>query len=159
MTPQILNAVGDANEPNHGVIVDALTALEKIHPMGFDYRDVSMPVHVFHGRADRLVSDTALGQEYDCFLVFDFLFLHIFFYLDPVFFPDIVLVGMELFGFFTLEKKKSFCDFSTSLLEHIVANFQTSVIFCTVFHPSTIRTITVLQELVMHYQYSYIVYS
>jgi len=51
----VLKAVGNADEQSQGVVVDALTALEKTQPLGFDYRDVSMPVHVFHGRADHMV--------------------------------------------------------------------------------------------------------
>ncbi|CAN0517296.1 unnamed protein product, partial [Scytosiphon promiscuus] len=42
-------------ESTEGVALDALVALEKNPPMGFDYRDVSMPVHVFHGTADHMV--------------------------------------------------------------------------------------------------------
>lgn len=52
---QVLQSVGRANEATEGVAQDALVALEKNHPMGFDYRDVSMPVHVFHGKADHMV--------------------------------------------------------------------------------------------------------
>lgn len=52
---QVLKAVGDAHEQTHGVAMDALAALEKTQSLGFDYRDVSMPVHVFHGRADHMV--------------------------------------------------------------------------------------------------------
>lgn len=52
---QVLKAVGHAHEQSQGVVMDALTALEKKHPLGFDYRDVSMPVHVFHGRSDHMV--------------------------------------------------------------------------------------------------------
>lgn len=52
---QVLKAVGNADEPSHGVLLDVLTALEKGQPFGFDYRDVSMPVHAFHGRADHMV--------------------------------------------------------------------------------------------------------
>lgn len=51
----MLKAVGSAREQTHGVAMDALAALEKTQPLGFDYRDVSMPVHVFHGRADHMV--------------------------------------------------------------------------------------------------------
>lgn len=53
--PQVLKAVAKTPEAAHGVILDALAALEKEQPLGFDYRDVSMPVHVFHGRADNMV--------------------------------------------------------------------------------------------------------
>ena len=52
---QVLKAVGNADEQTQGVVMDALAALEKTQPLGFDYRDVSMPVHVFHGRADHMV--------------------------------------------------------------------------------------------------------
>lgn len=52
---QVLKAVGNAHEQSQGVAMDALAALEKRQPLGFDYRDVSMPVHVFHGRADHMV--------------------------------------------------------------------------------------------------------
>ena len=51
----MLRAAGRANESTRGVLLDALVALEKNEPMGFDYRDVSLPVHVFHGKADRMV--------------------------------------------------------------------------------------------------------
>lgn len=51
----MLLTVSRANESTEGVALDALVALEKNHPMGFDYRDVSMPVHVFHGTADHMV--------------------------------------------------------------------------------------------------------
>ena len=54
----MLKAVGKADELTQGVVSDALAALEKTQPLGFDYRDVSMPVHVFHGRADHMVSDS-----------------------------------------------------------------------------------------------------
>ncbi|CAB1119686.1 unnamed protein product [Ectocarpus sp. CCAP 1310/34] len=54
-TAEVLKAVGSAGEQTHGVAMDALAALEKTQPLGFDYRDVSMPVHVFHGRADHMV--------------------------------------------------------------------------------------------------------
>eukprot|EP00904_Undaria_pinnatifida_P006584 jgi/Undpi1/3055/HiC_scaffold_15.g06431.m1 len=52
---EVLLAVGRANESTAGKTLDALVALEKTQPMGFDYRDVSMPVHVFHGSADHMV--------------------------------------------------------------------------------------------------------
>lgn len=52
---QVLKTVGKVHEASHGVILDAIAALEKEQPLGFDYRDVSMPVHVFHGRADHMV--------------------------------------------------------------------------------------------------------
>lgn len=52
---QVLKAVANAHEQTQGVAMDALAALEKTQPFGFDYRDVSMPVHVFHGRADHMV--------------------------------------------------------------------------------------------------------
>lgn len=54
-TVQVLKAVGHADEQSQGVVMDTLAALEKTTPLGFDYRDVSMPVHVFHGRADHMV--------------------------------------------------------------------------------------------------------
>ena len=43
-------------------------ALEKTQSMGFDYRDVSMPVHVFHGRADHMVlaADVLIASD-GCF--------------------------------------------------------------------------------------------
>lgn len=47
------------HEATHGVALDAMAALEMEQPLGFDYRDVSMPVHVFHGRADNLVSEAS----------------------------------------------------------------------------------------------------
>lgn len=52
---QVFKTVGKVHEASHGVILDAVAALEKDQPLGFDYRDVSMPVHVFHGRADHMV--------------------------------------------------------------------------------------------------------
>lgn len=52
---QVLKAVANAREQTQGIAMDALAALEKTQPLGFDYRDVSMPVHVFHGRADHMV--------------------------------------------------------------------------------------------------------
>eukprot|EP00904_Undaria_pinnatifida_P006585 jgi/Undpi1/3056/HiC_scaffold_15.g06432.m1 len=57
---EVLRAVGRANESTGGVVLDALVALEKTQSMGFDYRDVSMPVHVFHGRADHMVPFAAV---------------------------------------------------------------------------------------------------
>lgn len=57
---EVLRAVGRANESTRGVVLDALMALEKTQSMGFDYRDVSMPVHVFHGRADHMVPFAAV---------------------------------------------------------------------------------------------------
>ncbi|CAM9286750.1 unnamed protein product [Scytosiphon promiscuus] len=59
-TAEVLKAVGNADEQSQGVVLDALTALEKTQPFGFDYRDVSMPVHVFHGRADHMVPFAAV---------------------------------------------------------------------------------------------------
>ena len=52
---QVLQSVARANESTEGVALDALMALEKNQSMGFDYRDVSMPVHVFHGKVDHMV--------------------------------------------------------------------------------------------------------
>lgn len=52
---QVLTAVARAKEASHAVILDSLAALEKNEPLGFDYREVSMPVHIFHGRADHMV--------------------------------------------------------------------------------------------------------
>lgn len=60
---QVLKAVGNADEQSGGVVMDALAALEKTMPLGFDYRDVSMPVHVFHGRADHMVSGMITMSE------------------------------------------------------------------------------------------------
>lgn len=51
----MLKAVAKTHEPTQGVVLDAMAALEKNQPMGFDYREVSMPVHVFHGRTDHMV--------------------------------------------------------------------------------------------------------
>lgn len=55
----MLKAVANRDEATHGVVLDALAALETDRPLGFDYRDVSMPVHVFHGRTDNMVSQWA----------------------------------------------------------------------------------------------------
>ncbi|CAM9296081.1 unnamed protein product, partial [Laminaria digitata] len=52
---EVFQAVSRAKECTEGAAMDALVALEKNHSMGFDYRDMSMPVHVFHGNADHMV--------------------------------------------------------------------------------------------------------
>ncbi|CAM9332782.1 unnamed protein product, partial [Sphacelaria rigidula] len=54
-TAEASEPVVTKHEATHGVALDAMAALEMEQPLGFDYRDVSMPVHVFHGRADNLV--------------------------------------------------------------------------------------------------------
>ncbi|CAM9639697.1 unnamed protein product [Discosporangium mesarthrocarpum] len=54
-TMEVLREIQEAGEQQHGLIQEALAALEKDMPLGFAYQEVAMPVHVFHGRADHMV--------------------------------------------------------------------------------------------------------